>query len=211
MTVTLRGRPLALSALEYRLLAYLALQPGRVTPPTVLLEHLYGDDDAREANALEALVARLRRKLGPGIVGTRRGLRLLPRGRRRGRAPTVSRRSLRLRLLFVGAAALAATLTVAALGLALLFERHVERRAVAELSARLDQIAAGLDTGPGSGPERVTCGPPPIPAIGQPAVGRLLAARDADRDARARARSGTRPSTCSPRRCRAIRTSASCA
>ena len=73
MTVTLRGRPLALSALEHRLLAYLALQPGRVTPPTELLEQLYGDDDAREANALEALVARLRRKLGPGIVGTRRG------------------------------------------------------------------------------------------------------------------------------------------
>jgi DNA-binding response OmpR family regulator len=73
MTVTLRGRPLNLSALEYRLLAFLALQPGRVTPPPELLEHLYGDDDAREANALEALVARLRRKLGPGIIGTRRG------------------------------------------------------------------------------------------------------------------------------------------
>jgi DNA-binding response OmpR family regulator len=73
MTVTLRGRPLALSALEYRLLSCLAQQPGRVTPPSELLEHLYGDDDAREANALEALVARLRRKLGPGIVGTRRG------------------------------------------------------------------------------------------------------------------------------------------
>ena len=73
MTVSLRGRPVALSPLEYRLLAYLALQPGRVTPPTELIEHLYGDDDAREANALEALVARLRRKLGLGIVGTRRG------------------------------------------------------------------------------------------------------------------------------------------
>ena len=73
MAVTLRGGPLALSALEYRLLSYLALQPGRVTPPSELLEHLYGDDDAREANALEALVTRLRRKLGPGIVGTRRG------------------------------------------------------------------------------------------------------------------------------------------
>ena len=73
MTVTLRGTPLALSALEYRLLAYLALQPGRVAPPTELFEHLYGDDDARDANALEALVARLRRKVGPGVVGTRRG------------------------------------------------------------------------------------------------------------------------------------------
>ena len=73
MSVALRGRPLALTALEYRLLAYLALQPGRVAAPSAILEHLYGDDDAREANALEALVARLRRKLGPGVVGTRRG------------------------------------------------------------------------------------------------------------------------------------------
>ena len=73
MTATLGGVPLALSPLEYRLLAYLALHRDRVVPPTELLEHLYGDDDAREANALEALVTRLRRKLGPGIVGTRRG------------------------------------------------------------------------------------------------------------------------------------------
>lgn len=84
----------------------------------------------------------------------------------------MSRGSLRLRFLFVGAAALAATLTVAALGLALLFERHVERRAVAELSARLDQIAAGLDTGPGSGPERVTLVRPPAdPRYRQPLSG----------------------------------------
>lgn len=73
MSVTLNGRPIALSALEYRLLSYLALQPGRVTRPSEIVEHLYGDDDAREANALEALVARLRRKLGAGIIGTRRG------------------------------------------------------------------------------------------------------------------------------------------
>ena len=73
MTATLGGVPLALSPLEYRLLAYLALHRDRVVPPTELLEHLYGDDDAREANTLEALVTRLRRKLGPGIVGTRRG------------------------------------------------------------------------------------------------------------------------------------------
>lgn len=72
MSATLNGLPLALSPLEFRLLAYLALH-DRVVPPTELLEHLYGDDDAREANALEALVTRLRRKLGPGVVGTRRG------------------------------------------------------------------------------------------------------------------------------------------
>ncbi len=73
MTVAVRGVPVQVTALEYRLLSYLALNCDRVIAPTELLEHLYGDDDAREANALEAVVARLRRKLGAGVIGTRRG------------------------------------------------------------------------------------------------------------------------------------------
>lgn len=73
MGVALRSVPVQVSALEYRLLAYLMQHRDRPVPPTELLEHLYGDDDAREANALEAVIARLRRKLGPGIIGTRRG------------------------------------------------------------------------------------------------------------------------------------------
>lgn len=73
MTVTLCGIPVAVTALEFRLMAYLMLHRDRVVPPTELLEHIYGDDDAREANALEAIVARLRRKLGSGVIGTRRG------------------------------------------------------------------------------------------------------------------------------------------
>ncbi|MBD3803063.1 MAG: response regulator transcription factor [Rhodobacteraceae bacterium] len=73
MSVSIRGVPVPATALEYRLLSYLMLHRDRVVPPTELLEHLYGDDDAREANALEAVIARLRRKLGPGVIGTRRG------------------------------------------------------------------------------------------------------------------------------------------
>ncbi|MCB1356931.1 MAG: response regulator transcription factor [Maritimibacter sp.] len=73
MSVAVAGVPVGVTALEYRLLAYLVLHRDRVVPPTELIEHLYGDDDAREANALEALITRLRRKLGPGIVATRRG------------------------------------------------------------------------------------------------------------------------------------------
>ncbi|MEE4119919.1 MAG: response regulator transcription factor [Paracoccaceae bacterium] len=73
MSVAVRGVPVAVTALEYRLLAYLILHRGRVVPPTELLDHLYGDEDAREANALEAVIARLRRKLGPGVIATRRG------------------------------------------------------------------------------------------------------------------------------------------
>jgi two-component system OmpR family response regulator len=73
MRVTVRGVPVALSPLEYRLVAFLMHHKGRIVPATELLEHLYGNDDAREANALEAVVARLRKKLGPSAIETRRG------------------------------------------------------------------------------------------------------------------------------------------
>lgn len=73
MTVSRDGVPLHLTPLEFRLLSYLAHQQGRVVPPGELLEHLYGDEDAKEANAIEAVITRLRRKLGPGVIATRRG------------------------------------------------------------------------------------------------------------------------------------------
>ncbi|NOE20424.1 MULTISPECIES: response regulator transcription factor [Ruegeria] len=73
MSVAVRGVPITVTSLEYRLLSYLMLHRDRVVPPTELLEHLYGDDDAREANAVEAILTRLRKKLGAGIIGTRRG------------------------------------------------------------------------------------------------------------------------------------------
>jgi DNA-binding response OmpR family regulator len=73
MAVWVDGRTVDVTALEYRLLSYLAHHRDRVVAPVELLEHLYGDDDARETNALEAVITRLRRKLGPGIIATRRG------------------------------------------------------------------------------------------------------------------------------------------
>jgi DNA-binding response OmpR family regulator len=73
MQILRRGVPVSLSPLEYRLLAYLIHQQGRVVPPGELIEHLYGDCDAREANALEAVITRLRRKVGANAIETRRG------------------------------------------------------------------------------------------------------------------------------------------
>lgn len=73
MRLSVGGVPRALSPLEYRVMAYLMLHRDRVVPPGELLEHLHGSDDAREANALEAVVARLRKKLGPAAIETRRG------------------------------------------------------------------------------------------------------------------------------------------
>ena len=73
MTATLDGAFVKLSPLEYRLLDYLAHHAGRAVPATELSDHLYGDADAENANAIEALIARLRRKLGADTITTRRG------------------------------------------------------------------------------------------------------------------------------------------
>ena len=73
MAVWVGGVPVEVTALEYRLLSYLVHHRDRVVPPVELLDHLYGDEDSRETNAVEAVIARLRRKLGPGIIATRRG------------------------------------------------------------------------------------------------------------------------------------------
>ncbi|MER2266962.1 response regulator transcription factor [Methylobacterium oxalidis] len=67
------GRPVSLTALEYRLLSCLLHHRGQVVSPGALLEHLYETGAEREANAVEALVTRLRRKLGVPVIETRRG------------------------------------------------------------------------------------------------------------------------------------------
>ena len=71
--VSVAGRPTELTALEYRLLAFLLHRQGQVVPASEVLDHLHGVGTEREANALEALLTRLRRKLGPGVIETRRG------------------------------------------------------------------------------------------------------------------------------------------
>jgi two-component system OmpR family response regulator len=73
MRVSINGVPQSLTPLEYRLLSYLGHHQGRIVPSTELQNQLYGDDFSRDANALEVLITRLRKKLGPDAVGTRRG------------------------------------------------------------------------------------------------------------------------------------------
>jgi two-component system OmpR family response regulator len=71
--VSQSGRPVQLTALEYRLLAYLLHHPGRVHSKSELTEHLYEQDFDRDSNVIEVLVNRLRRKLGAALIVTRRG------------------------------------------------------------------------------------------------------------------------------------------
>lgn len=73
MSVAIDGAPQKLSPLEYRLLDYLAHQHGRTVPAGELAEHLHGAEDGVDVNAIEALIARLRRKIGRDVIETRRG------------------------------------------------------------------------------------------------------------------------------------------
>jgi DNA-binding response OmpR family regulator len=73
MKIFVRGIPIMLSPLEYRLAAFLLLHRGRVVSQQELSESVYGQDDAHDSNAIEVLVGRVRKKLGPDLIETRRG------------------------------------------------------------------------------------------------------------------------------------------
>ena len=71
--LTRGGEEVELTPLEFRLLAYLMHHPGRAVHQTELTDHLYSEEADRGDNAVEALVARLRRKVGATAIRTRRG------------------------------------------------------------------------------------------------------------------------------------------
>ncbi len=72
--VTLRGEEVRLTALELRVLSYLMHHGGRAVPQTELTDHIYSLNSDRDSNTIEVFVARLRRKLGAGVIETVRGL-----------------------------------------------------------------------------------------------------------------------------------------
>jgi two-component system OmpR family response regulator len=73
MQISRAGAPVSLTPQEYRLMSYLMLHAGRVVPHAELIEQLYGHDSDKDANAIEVLIGRVRRKIGPDIIETRRG------------------------------------------------------------------------------------------------------------------------------------------
>jgi two-component system, OmpR family, response regulator len=73
MSASYDGRPIRLSQLEFRFLDYLAHQSGRAVSAGELADHLYGAAEPGDSNAIEALVVRLRRKIGAEVIETRRG------------------------------------------------------------------------------------------------------------------------------------------
>jgi two-component system OmpR family response regulator len=72
--VTIDGMPVKLTSHEYRVLSYLMHHRGRVVSQGELTEHIYAQSFDRDSNTVEVFVARLRRKLGPTLIETVRGL-----------------------------------------------------------------------------------------------------------------------------------------
>jgi DNA-binding response OmpR family regulator len=73
MTLKLSGKPVELSPLEARAAFYFIQRPGKVISPAELAEQVQGRGEDSGNNAVEALMARLRKKLGSDIILTRRG------------------------------------------------------------------------------------------------------------------------------------------
>jgi two-component system response regulator QseB len=72
--VRVHGKPVALSAKEYLLLAALMERPGSVLSRAQLEDRIYGWGEEVSSNAVEVHVHNLRRKLGEEVIRTVRGV-----------------------------------------------------------------------------------------------------------------------------------------
>jgi two-component system OmpR family response regulator len=71
------GRPIELTATEYRLLRYLMLNPRRVMTRAQLLDHVWSYDFGGDGRVLETYISYLRKKVdadGPPLIHTVRGV-----------------------------------------------------------------------------------------------------------------------------------------
>lgn len=64
-SISINDEAIEVTAYEYRLIEYLALNPGKIVSKTELTEHLYEQDYDRDSNVIEVFVGRLRKKLDP--------------------------------------------------------------------------------------------------------------------------------------------------
>jgi two-component system OmpR family response regulator len=73
MEVTADGMPMDLTPQEFKLVSYLVHRRGQVISQLEITEHIYNQDYERDSNAVEVLVARVRKRLGAEVIKTRRG------------------------------------------------------------------------------------------------------------------------------------------
>lgn len=71
--ITRDGVALKLTSFESRILTYLIHHQDRVVSRTELSEHLYEAETDRDFKSIEVVIGRLRRKVGDGVIETRRG------------------------------------------------------------------------------------------------------------------------------------------
>ena len=71
--VSLKGKPVELTAREYALVEFLALHRGEVVTRTQLYEHLFDENESSLSNLLDVHVSNIRKKLGAEFIVTRRG------------------------------------------------------------------------------------------------------------------------------------------
>jgi DNA-binding response OmpR family regulator len=77
--VSIAGREVTLTPIEYRLLAYLAQNAGRIVTQELLLSHVWGSEYAGESHMLQVNINRLRRKIetdpsNPRYIRTKVGI-----------------------------------------------------------------------------------------------------------------------------------------
>lgn len=71
---SVNGRTVELTAREFALTETLMRHPGQVLSREQLLSHVWGYDFAPESNVVDVYVRYLRRKLGPDVISTVRGM-----------------------------------------------------------------------------------------------------------------------------------------
>ncbi len=83
-TVARAGQEISLSAREFALLEYLALNAGRVVSRTELVEHIYATDADWDSNVIDVYISYLRNKIDRGfdkpLIHTKRGAGYLLKG-----------------------------------------------------------------------------------------------------------------------------------
>lgn len=72
-TVRYEGNDVDLTAMEFRALQYLAVNAGRVVSQDELIQHIYSQEVELTSNVVEVIISRIRKKLYPDLVLTRRG------------------------------------------------------------------------------------------------------------------------------------------
>jgi two-component system OmpR family response regulator len=78
-TLRASGKEIPLTPRELKTVAYLLANRDRVVSAEEIIAHLHGDEATVTANAVEAMIGRLRRKLDTDLIETRRGFGYLVR------------------------------------------------------------------------------------------------------------------------------------